>query len=130
MAEPRFIGIAFPFRAGPDGIPLTKTDADIIMDDLFLLLKTNTRTRVMDPKFGVNLLKLVFDNTGPFLKAKIFRLLGEGIGRFERRVRLTNIIVNEVGTTVTIDLDLLVLGSLQSMSLEVDRDNGSVTRVA
>lgn len=121
-------GIKFPFQRGSKGIPAEANDAEAVKSDLFLLLKTNTRTRVMKPRHGLDLPTLVFENTGAFLRAKILRIIAEGIGRFEPRVRLADIRIEEKGTKVTVDIDYEIMGLQDTLGMNIDRETGVIKR--
>ena len=103
-SDPIFLGIYFPYTKGNSGYPKTVTDEECIQNDLSLLLHTRKRERIMLPNFGLELERLVFENTGPLLRAKAFRQVSDAIGNYEPRVKLLDIQINEDKYTVTIDV--------------------------
>jgi len=120
-----FRTILFPFQKGEKGIPATVDDVDAVRTDLSLLLNTRKRERVMLPNFGLDLERLVFDNTGPLLRAKAFRQISDAVGNYEPRVRIQDLQVTEDEYNVTIDLYYLILGLNDSVSITISReDNG------
>lgn len=120
-ATPVFLGILFPFQKGPEGIPATETNEEIIKNDLTLLLNTRRGERVMLPTFGIDLERLIFDNTGPLLRAKAFRMVSDAISNWETRVSLVNVLVTEDTHTVIIDVVYEINALQDQVSVEFDR---------
>lgn len=119
---PIFKGILFPFQKGPEGIPAVSTNAAIVKSDFALLLNTRKRERVMIPTFGLDLERLVFENTGPLLRAKIFREIADAVGNWEPRIKLVNVSVTDNRNTVTIDVRYQILGFEDEVSAEFSRE--------
>lgn len=123
--NPNFIGVLFPYQKGQNGIPASAVDINLIRSDLRLLLNTRVGERVMLPTFGLSLENLVFENTGPLLRAKAFRQISDAIGNFERRIRVRDIQITEDENTVTIDLYYSILGVNDMVSVDFSRtENG------
>jgi hypothetical protein len=122
VRKPLFLGVDFPFTKGPEGIPKTRTDAQIIQSDLSLLLNTKKRERVMLPEFGIDLERLVFENRGPLLRAKAFRAIADAIGNFEPRVALSNVQVEDSGSSVSITVEYFVQGFQNELTLDFNRE--------
>lgn len=120
--KPIFKGLIYPFQKGPEGIPASTTDLDNVKVDLGLLLNTRKRERIMLPEFGVDLERLVFENNGALLRAKIFREIADAIGNFEPRVNLTNVEITDSKNTVFIDVQYEILGLQDSLKLQFTRD--------
>lgn len=123
MAKAIFRGISFPYRKGTDGIPQMEEDLQLVKEDLELLLNTRKRERIMKPDFGIDLESLVFENTGPLLRAKAFREIADAIGNFEPRVSLSNVSVTDEKNTVRIDVKYTVSGFEDQVSLLFTRDS-------
>lgn len=121
--KPIFRGISFPYRKGTDGFPQMAEDLQVIKEDLSLLLNTRKRERVMLPDFGLDLERLIFENTGPLLRAKAFREIADAVGNYEPRVSITNVSVTDRQNTVTISVKYQVLGFQDQMDLLFQRDD-------
>jgi phage baseplate assembly protein W len=102
--SPIFLGIYFPFSKGTNGFPQTVTDEECIQNDLSLLLHTRKGERIMLPDFGLELERLIFENTGPLLRAKAFRQVSDAIGNYEPRVQLLDVQITENVYEVIIDV--------------------------
>jgi uncharacterized protein len=119
--KPIFLGIYFPFTKGPKGYPKTVTDEECVQNDLSLLLHTRKQERVMLPTFGLDLERLVFENTGPLLRAKAFRQISDAIGDFEPRVQLLDVQITEDHYTVTIDVSYMINSLTGQTTLSFNR---------
>lgn len=117
-----FRTILFPFQKGDTGIPATVDNIDAVRSDLNLLLNTRKRERVMLPDYGLDLERLVFENTGPLLRAKAFRQVSDAIGNWEPRVRIQDLQITEEEYSVTIDLYYSVFGINDVASTTIDRE--------
>ena len=91
MAELPFIGRgwSFPptFRKDTCGVDML-TGKDDIQSSLEILLSTGIGERIMRPKYGANLERLVFEPLDTSLQASIRDLIEKAIIQFEPRVLL------------------------------------------
>lgn len=124
--KPIFLGISFPYKKGDEGIPSTDTNLEIVKQDLALLLNTRKRERVMLPDFGLDLERLVFENTGPLLRAKAFRQIADAIANYEPRVSLTNVSVVDQGNIVTIDIQYAIDNFSDELSINLNREENGI----
>jgi uncharacterized protein len=85
-------GWDFPptFERGPDGVRMI-SDEDDIRSSLHILLSTTVGERRMQPKYGCNLQKLVFEPSDATLQAYIKDLVKTAILYFEPRIILNDL---------------------------------------
>lgn len=121
--KPIFLGILFPYAKGPEGYPATATDLDIVKSDLDLLLNTRKRERVHLPDFGLDLERLIFENTGPLLRAKAYRQIADAVANYEPRVSITSIAVEDNKSTVFIDVQYIINGFRDNLVVKVPRES-------
>ena len=124
MANDNFIfkGILFPFAKGTNGYPAVATDKDIIKNDLLILLTTRKRERINYPNFGLELERLIFSNTGPLLRAKLFRQISDAIINNEPRVNLVDVQIKEDKNTVEVYVIYQIGRISDSVTLTVGRE--------
>jgi phage baseplate assembly protein W len=110
MAESRsFLGTGwdFPpaFDRGPNGVRMI-SDEDDIRSSLRILLSTTVGERRMQPKYGCNLQKLVFEPVDTTLTTYVKELIRTAILYFEPRIILDNVILEPIPLEGRIDIHL------------------------
>jgi phage baseplate assembly protein W len=108
MADDRsFLGTGwdFPpaFDRGPDGVRMV-SDEDDIRSSLRILLSTTVGERRMQPKYGCNLQKLVFEPVDTTLTTSIKDLIRTAILYFEPRIILDNVVLVPIVLEGRIDI--------------------------
>jgi uncharacterized protein len=85
-------GWDFPptFERGPDGVRMV-SDEDDIRSSLHILLSTTVGERRMQPRYGCNLHRLVFEPSDATLQAYIKDLIRTAILYFEPRIILDDV---------------------------------------
>jgi phage baseplate assembly protein W len=84
------IGVSLPFN-GPGVFNSTYTTKDQIKSNLINLLLTNIGERVMNPTFGCNLKKFVFEGITDLNINNLRQNLGESIALFIPEITVTDI---------------------------------------
>jgi len=114
MAQDRsFLGTGwgFPpgFSRGSGGVAMTSDEADI-QASLAILLSTRVGERVMQPKYGCNLERLLFEPLDSGLQAYMQDLVRSAILYFEPRIVLEKValVLNQNEGRVDIELDYKV----------------------
>jgi len=110
MAQPRsFLGTGwdFPpaFDRGPNGVRMI-SDEDDIRSSLRVLLSTTVGERRMQPKYGCNLQKLVFEPVDTTLSTYIKELIRTAVLYFEPRIILENVVLEPIPLEGRIDIAL------------------------
>lgn len=72
----------------------TSTDEGAIMNSLRNLFTTNPGEKILDPTFGLNLTRWLFQPLDEFVAQEIGEAIVEGIERYEPRVSIKNVVVN------------------------------------
>lgn len=121
-------GIAFPFQRGPEGIPAMTENSDVVKSDLLLLFGTSPGSRVMRPRLAIDVASIIFDNTGPLLRAYLIRAIAEGMAKYEPRANLLSIGIDETNTMVTVDIGYEVFGETDSLTMVYSKESGSLTK--
>jgi phage baseplate assembly protein W len=98
-------GISFPFQFGKKGQVKVSTadyyDDLHIRESIYQILLTNIGERRMEPEFGSNLRKLIFENNSIAFDTIICNLTKTAIERWEKRITVENLeIIREYGTIV------------------------------
>jgi phage baseplate assembly protein W len=92
--EPSFLGTgwSFPirFHATSKAVALASDEADI-RESLRILIQTRPGERVMQPRYGCDIHRHVFDRMGPTLVADLQDAIGQAILFFEPRVVLEEV---------------------------------------
>lgn len=115
------IGISFPFRKENGEFPKRAINIDAVKSDLISLFETPIRSRVMRPTFGSNKEILVFESTGPLLRARIERNIRQTIINNEPRVEVVAVNVEEEKTQVIATILYVVQGVPDTVTLTIDR---------
>jgi len=89
------IGIAFPFQKGSTSFPLTRTDADVVADNIQRILETRKGERPMRPNTGSSIYDFVFENVGAVLTARIDHEVRRAIAEGEPRASVLSVYVVE-----------------------------------
>ena len=99
------IGVSLPFN-GPGVFNKTYTTKDQIKSNLINLLLTDVGERVMNPTFGCNLRRFLFEGiTNENIEA-VTTSLGNSIAAFIPEINVTNIEVIPVSDSNTVDLTI------------------------
>lgn len=106
-------GLSFPFRIGTRGRWVSSSadfyDDQHIKESIYQILLTNRGERRMEPEFGSDLRKLIFESNIPSLDTIIINMTAETLARWEPRIEVKNLeIIREYGTIV-IRIDYLIL---------------------
>lgn len=120
--KPIFKGISFPYQKGAKGIPSTDTDFDIIKQDLLFLLTTRMGERVMLLDFGTNSEKLIFENTGTMLRAKITRDIVSTVAKYEPRVKIESVAIKETTTLVDVIIKYSIVNFKDEITITLSRE--------
>lgn len=113
------IGIAFPFRKEDGEFPKRAINVDAVKSDLISLFKTPIRSRMMRPVFGSNKEQLVFESTGPLLRARLERNIRQTVQMNEPRVQIVAVNVTEETTLVTATILYIVQGISDTITLNI-----------
>lgn len=120
----KYRGITFPIQKGLGGIPDMAEDEDAVWNDIKLLFNTKKRSRIMRAGLGLDLERLVFDNTGDLLKVKIYREIATAMANFEPRASIESIIITENKTQVIVDTVVRIRGIKRTVSVNVSKPVG------
>jgi phage baseplate assembly protein W len=115
------IGIAYPFRKQDGEFPKKVVNVEAVKSDLITLFDTPLRSRVMKPNFGSNKEELVFESTGPLLRARLIRNIRQTIFLNEPRVVVLAVQITEEKTLVTATILYAVQGVRDTLTLEIER---------
>lgn len=115
------VGIAFPFRKEAGEFPARVRNKDTVKSDLITLFNTAKGSRRMRPNYGSNKEVLVFESTGPLLRARLERNIRQTITNNEPRVRVIGIAIDEQKTKVIALIVYLIQGVRDSIQLDIDR---------
>ena len=86
----------------------TSIDEGAIMNSLRNIFTTNPGEKILDPTFGLNLTKWLFEPVDEFIAQEIGEAIMEGIEKFEPRVSIKNITVNMDAERNQYDLKLVL----------------------
>jgi len=110
-------GIRFPYQIDSfTGSTQESGDLDRIRGSIFQILQTRPGERFMRPDFGCKIASLVFEPNLPVLKALLTHHVTESIGKWEKRVALQQVTVNQpIDSPHRIDIyvEFLVLNTQQ-----------------
>lgn len=88
-------GLKFPIKFGPLGHLETVSGADKYTSNLKALISTELRQRIMAPKYGVTIMSMLFRNIDQADRVLISDIMTEAIYKFEKRVRVSDVSVEE-----------------------------------
>lgn len=99
-------GWGFPptFKRG-SGVQMVSDEEDI-RQSLEILLTTQTGERVMQPKYGCNMQRLVFEPLDTSLQTYMKHLINTAILYFEPRIILNNVVLEPRANEGRIDINL------------------------
>lgn len=86
----------------------TSIDEGAIMNSLRNIFTTNPGEKILDPTFGLNLTKWLFEPVDEFIAQEIGEAIVEGIEKFEPRVSVRSITVNMDAERNQYDLKLVL----------------------
>ena len=86
----------------------TSIDEGAVMNSLKNIFTTSPGDKILDPTFGLNLTRWLFEPLDEFIAQEIGEAIVEGIERFEPRVNINNITVNMDTTRNQYDLKLVL----------------------
>lgn len=89
-----------------------KTDEDAVKTALKHLIQTRNFERPFHPEIGTQVHSLMFENFSPAVKIAMERTIQEAIQKFEPRVRLVDLIVEE--TLESNDLSVNIIFTLKN----------------
>jgi phage baseplate assembly protein W len=92
-----FINITFPFKNSDNGffVALNNTNKDAIKSNLMHLLLTKKGERYMNPDFGTNLLRFLFEPSDEITLGNIREDLKEIVAKYLPSVTILNLDVSE-----------------------------------
>lgn len=115
------IGISFPFRKEGGEFPKRAVNIEAVRSDLISLFETPLRSRIMKPTFGSNKEQLVFESTGPLLRARLERNIRQTIFVNEPRVSVVDVAIEETNTLVTATILYIVQGVSDTIEISIER---------
>lgn len=104
-----------PHPVSGDVRPITNETA--IKRSLSNLIKTKRGTRPFYPEYGTTISNYLFENDSVFTRHNIKQELTETIARFEPRVSVKNILIENDDYGITIKLDYVILNVGRASSL-------------
>ena len=117
-------GISWPWS---ESGPQAATDSDLVKAKMQIVLFTFLGAHKMEPTFGSNLIRLVFENRGRPLQIMAEMEIAQTLGVWLPDVLVTNVTINEderIDGLVTIDVDYEYLGQPDQWSGEVNTPGG------
>jgi hypothetical protein len=106
-------GIKFPFQRGPTSFPREVTDDELIRDALQQLFRTLVGERIMRPDLGSNAMSYVFENNDAVLGGLLRADVQVVVAKYEPRVQVTDVQVEQVDSTITLTISYIVLATRQ-----------------
>lgn len=120
MAAPIvYNGIKFPFQKGGTSLPEAATDDDLIQDSLLQLVLTMTGERIMRPTFGTNAPSFVFENNDAVLGNLIRAEVQGVVAKYEPRVQLMDVQVEQKDSEVILTLIYVVLATRRASTATI-----------
>jgi phage baseplate assembly protein W len=115
------IGVSLPFK-GP--FKSTYTTAVQIKSNLINLLLTAKGERVMNPNFGCNIKKQLFENINAGTEQKVINSIIEAVNTFIPEIELLNIVVNPNtdfnAMDVTIDYKIIISSKKDQVTIQFE----------
>lgn len=112
MAAPIvYTGIKYPFQKSGTSFPAVATDDELIRDSLLQLVLTMNGERIMRPEFGTNALSFVFENNDAVLSNLLRAEIQGVIARFEPRVQLVDILIEQRASEIILTIAYIVLAT-------------------
>lgn len=128
MAERDFenisIGLNYPIRRSGDGyFDKTYTSIDQVKANLINLLATRRGERIMNPEFGSNLERIIFEQSTRDIEEAITSEIENTVGRWMPQVDITNINIerrnDENAVLVDVTFDTVFLPNNKEENLEL-----------
>lgn len=119
MADPTFIGFAFPFGKSTTAFPAEATDEELIKFSLIQILMTGRGERVMRPDFGSGAWTWIFENNDEVFAELIRADVMATIAKFEPRVIVQDIVVDRNESEVVVEIVYIVIATQQQDSVEL-----------
>ena len=88
-------GISFPFSKGAQSFPATKTEADVVEDNIRRVLETRRGERPMRFRTGSNVWDFIFENVGDLLNARVDNEVRRALAEGEPRAKVLAVSVTE-----------------------------------
>lgn len=115
-----FFGYNFPFMT-PDTVLAPQSGLRIIKNDLKQLLLTSPGERVMRPNYGTGIRQFTFEQLTDESIDNIRDEIRRAVFIFEKRVRLTDVLINSVPDRNLIEITVLAtLSTDPNIELSVD----------
>ena len=114
------IGVSLPFN-GPGVFNKTYTTKDQIKSNLINLLLTNKGERIMNPEFGSDIKKSLFDNITSNLTETLTEKIAESISIFIPQIILTDVQVTNS------DVDNNQIGIMIQYRLKISNEPDQIT---
>ena len=115
------IGVSLPFK-GP--FKSTFTTAVQIKSNLINLLLTAKGERVLNPNFGCNIKKQLFENINAGTEQKVINSIIEAVNTFIPEIQLLNIVVNPNtdfnAMDVTIDYKIIISNKKDQVTIQFE----------
>jgi phage baseplate assembly protein W len=115
------IGVSLPFK-GP--FISTFTTKDQIKSNLINLLLTAKGERVLNPNFGCNIKKQLFENINAGTEQKVINSIIEAVNTFIPEIQLLNIVVNPNtdfnAMDVTIDYKIIISNKKDQVTIQFE----------
>lgn len=89
------VGIAFPFQKGSTSFPMTRTEADVVADNIQRILETRKGERPMRYNTGAAIWDFVFENVGAVLNARIDHEVRRALAEGEPRANVLGVSIYE-----------------------------------
>jgi phage baseplate assembly protein W len=99
------IGVSLPFN-GPGVFNKTYTTKDQIKSNLINLLLTDVGERIMNPNFGCNLRRFLFEGITNDNIEEVATSLGSSISTFIPEINVTNIEIIPITDNNTVDISI------------------------
>lgn len=118
-------GMAFPFGAGPLGLPQPVSGERLIQDAVRCLLTTGRGERRMRPEMGTNAQAFLFGTPTPLMLARLAADVAEAL-RAEPRITVIRVTPRVAATgegganTVIVDILYAVGGQVQGQQVEIN----------
>jgi phage baseplate assembly protein W len=104
----QFVDLDLSFKVNPFTKDLyLKTDEDAIKTSIKHLLRTNNFERPFHPEIGTQIRSLMFEHFSSAIKIAMERTIQESIEKFEPRVRLLEVSINESEDKNDLDIDII-----------------------
>lgn len=115
------IGFSFPFRKEDGEFPKRDLNRAVVQSDLLSLFNTPIRSRRMKPLCGSNKEQIVFESTGPLLRARLQRNIRQTIFLHEPRVQVIAIDIQEERTEVIAQILYRIQGVSDRITITIQR---------